>query len=235
MIEIESYLRNNLVRFCGGTMEQFIANAEKTETKQEYARVIQKNGHLFSVQSENGIFQLKRAVSCLVEPQIDDLVLASTDLSECGYILAVLERENHDKTTLLFNGDIDLKSNRGRISIVAKDGIDLMSSSDIALTSNELHLTAAEGMVSVGNLSFWGRVIEAQLNRIKTIVDHVESHVKRIFQKSEQSYRFVDQLDHVKSGRIFYEADKTLQLRGTFAQMTAKDDVHIDGERINIG
>jgi hypothetical protein len=216
-------------------MKQFIETIECIPTKQEYAKVITIAGHLYSVATDLGIYQVKRAVSCLVEPQIDDLVLVSTGPSETGYILAVLERELSDKATLLFNGDVDIKTEQGRIGIIAKDGLDLASEKGISLISHEFDLTAAESTVSIGKLSFWGTVIEAQLDRIKTIVDHVESFVKRFFQKSGQSYRFVDQVDHVKSGRITYEAEKTLQLRGTFAQMTAKEDIHIDGERINIG
>lgn len=216
-------------------MEQFTGTIDTVETRQEYARVVDKTEGLFTVETNERVYQVKRAFSCLVEPQPEDIVLISVRDLEPGYILAVLEREIPDKTTIVFNGDVDLKTEQGRIGISAKHGLDLACAQEINLTSQELNCSAGKSSITIGSLSFWGTVIEAHLDRIKTIVDHVESFVKLFFQKSGQSYRFVDQIDQVKSNRISYEAEKTLQLRGTFAQMTAKEDIHIDGQRINIG
>jgi hypothetical protein len=216
-------------------MEPFCEIIDDTQTKQEYARVIDKSGILYEVETGSGIFQVNRAVSCLVEPQPNDTVLIVRREFEPGYILAVLERQNQDKTILQFSGDVEIKTENGRIEVLAKDGLDLSSSKEINVTSHEFNLAAAKGAVTINNLTFWGCFFETHVDKIKTITENIELFVKHFFQKSEQSRKIVDQLDYIKSNQISYEAESTLQLRGTFSQMTAKEDIHIDGERINIG
>jgi hypothetical protein len=216
-------------------MEQFCETIVFTQTNQDYARVINKNGTQYSVESGNGIFQVGRAVSCLVEPIPNDIVLIIKKECEPGYILAVLERQIPEKTTLQFQGDVEIKTDLGKIEILATDGLDLSCPKEINVTSKELNFAASIGTVTINSLVFWGSLLEAQIDKIKTIADSMESFVKHVFQKSVQSRKIIDQCDYVKSGQISYEAEKTLQLRGTFSQMTAKEDIHIDGERINIG
>jgi hypothetical protein len=216
-------------------MEPCTETVEITGVKQETARVVSKDGLLHIVSSPSGVFQVKRAVSCLVEPLPEDIVLISIGENSAGYILAILEREVTGVTTVLFNGDADIQCSQGRLGISSSESVDVSCSKTISLTSTELQCTAVISAVSIDQLSINGSVAEFCIDTIKTVASHIESFTKRLFSRSEQSYKIVSELDMVKSGSIDYNAEKTLQLRGTFTQMTAKDDVHIDGERINIG
>lgn len=215
-------------------MDPIIDLIETSRTRQDYAKVILVSGRLYSVETETGVYQLKRAASCLIEPRVDDLVLASIDSSEKGFVLAVLERGPGNGATLLFDGDVDIKS-EGRVGITSKKTLELASHESISITSVSITMAASESTMNIGRLSFWGNVIEAHLGRIRTVIDTIDSFVKRFFQKCGLSFRFIEEDDHVRSNHIDYQAEKTLRLRGTFAQMTAKEDIHIDGERINIG
>ena len=62
------------------------ANAE-----QAYAKVVSQADTFYSVETECGLYRVRRAVSCVVQPEVDDLVLVSLSSLGGGYILAVLE------------------------------------------------------------------------------------------------------------------------------------------------
>jgi hypothetical protein len=213
-----------------------LASKETTfQAVQEHGRIVGIEDEFYRIETDSGPVSVKRAVSCLVKPEVDDTVLVSISNHGDGYVLAVLEREQTAKTTLSFDTDLDITTSGGRVAITAGKGVSLASGRDMNLISTDVNVHAAKGTVNIGNLSLLGTLFEGHIDRIKVVADHVESFLKRFFQLSEQSFRKVEQLDHVEAGRMNYKAKQSMQLRGEFAQMTAREDVHIDGKRINIG
>ena len=206
------------------------ANAE-----QAYARVVSQADTFYSVETESGLYRVRRAVSCVVQPEVNDLVLVALSSLGGGYILAVLEREQGAKATLSFDADVDIKTDKGSLSIASKQGIDLASPEEINLVSSSLGISSSMGEINIGRLSFLGSFFEGSLETVKLLAKAFDSITDRFFRRTRRSYRFVEDTDQVKTGSLNYVADKSLMLRGTFSQMTAKEDVHIDGERINIG
>jgi len=67
---------------------------------QAYAKVVSQADTFYSVETESGLYRVRRAVSCVVQPELNDLVLVSLSSLGGGYILAVLEREQGAKATL---------------------------------------------------------------------------------------------------------------------------------------
>ena len=98
-----------------------------------------------------------------------------------------------------------------------------------------LGISSSKGEINIGNLTFLGSFFEGSLETVKLLSKAFESITERFFRRTKRSYRFIEDTDHVRTGSLNYMARKTLMLRGTFSQMTAKEDVHIDAERINIG
>ena len=202
---------------------------------QAYAKVVSQADTFYSVETESGLYRVRRAVSCVVQPELNDLVLVSLSSLGGGYILAVLEREQGAKATLSFDADVDIKTSAGSLSIASKQGIDLASPEEINLVSSSLGISSSKGEINIGRLSFLGNFFEGSLETVKLLARTFDSITDRFFRRTKRSYRFVEDTDQVKTGTLNYIADKSLMLRGTFTQMTAKEDVHIDGERINIG
>lgn len=202
---------------------------------QAYAKVVSQADTFYSVETESGLYRVRRAVSCVVQPELNDLVLVSLSSLGGGYILAVLEREQGAKTTLSFDADVDIKTDEGSLSIASKQGIDLASPEEINLVSSSLGISSSKAEINIGRLTFLGSFFEGSLETVKLLARTFDSITDRFFRRTKRSYRFVEDTDQVKTGTLNYIADKSLMLRGTFSQMTAKEDVHIDGERINIG
>jgi hypothetical protein len=216
-------------------MDNLARKHSYAKASQEYGKVLGQEDKFYSVETDSGLYRVMRAVSCVVQPEVNDLVLVSLSSLGGGYILAVLEREQGAKATLSFDADVDIKTSEGTLSIASKQGIDLASPEDINLVSSRLGISSSQGEINISRLTFLGSFFEGSLETAKLLARTFDSITERFFRRTKRSYRFIEDTDQVKTGSLNYVADKSLMLRGTFSQMTAKDDVHIDAKRINIG
>jgi hypothetical protein len=205
------------------------------EARQAFGTVVAHDGAFFCVETDSGYLKARRAMGCIVEPIINDMVLAVESGSGRGYILSVLERQAGTKTTVSFDGDVDITTTKGRLGIAASEELVLAGTNTITMVSSGLGVTAGTADISIERLSFWGTLFEGTLESIRLVAGTFDSILQRLYQRAKRSYRFVEETDQVRAGNLNYRADQSLILRGTFSQLTARDDVHIDGERVNIG
>src|SRR4051812_26455194 len=89
----------------------------KRESTQDHGTVIRTEGQAFILETEAGEFRARRATSCLLEPLPGDLVLVATLSFGASYVLAVLEREEGAPGSLVVDGDLDITSRHGEISV----------------------------------------------------------------------------------------------------------------------
>ena len=202
---------------------------------QEYARVIEAKGGRFLVQSEDGEYEARQAVSCLLTPKAGDQVLVAVNCSGEAYILAILEREDMAAHQIELQGEVQLRVRRGRLRITSQEGLDLASARDIRTMSEDVNINAVKGRVSIHDGLYQGGILRAQVGRIKWLADSVESMVERLTQRVKRLYRTVDEFEQVKAGRVDYLVKKLLSFRSRYTVLTSKEDVKVDGERIHIG
>jgi hypothetical protein len=192
------------------------------------------DGH-YQVLTEQGRIEAQRALGCLIEPLVDDLVLLSCGENGQAFILNVLERESATPTTVGFENDVLIRSKDGGISVSAKQGLHLAGETEMSLIAPKIQAAAGQGDLHINQASFFGSILQTQINRIKIIADSVESFCRHLTSISKQSYRQVEETDQVQCGRLDYQAQSLLHLQGEYARVEAVEDVHIGGERINIG
>jgi len=216
-------------------MENLARKHVYSEARQTFGTIVAHDDASFFVQTDLGYVKAWRAVGCVVEPKINDVVLTVGNGSGQGYILSVLERDRKTKTTLSFDGDVDITTKSGRIGIAASEELVLAGMKDITMVSSALGVTATTGNINIERLSFWGTLFEGSVQTIRLVARTFDSILQRLVQRAKRSYRFVDETDQVRAGNLNYRADQSLMLRGNFSQLTAREDVHIDGERVNIG
>ena len=163
----------------------------------------------------NGMRAL-RAVSCLVEPQVGDRVLASASADGPCHVLHILAREwvSSDRSRS------DRSRSEGdsvRLSVPGATGLALCQSR-IALHAGEsLHMgSAGEASLSAagGTLSLNGR------NLFVTVTDSIV----------EQASHYVG-----KIGQYLLDVRSLLRLHGNDALITAARDIKVDAERISMG
>jgi hypothetical protein len=216
-------------------MENLAINPSAAKAVQEFGTVVAQQGSCFDVETPSGLFRLKRAFSCVVAPEVGDRVLVVRSPLEGGFILSVLKREPGAKATLAFEADVDIITRKGKLGMVSPQGVAVASHKEIHLLASKIGMSAAEGDIRIGKLSVLGEACDISLKTVKFLARTCESVLERFMGRAKRSYRIIEDMDQVKAGTIHHTAEKALMLRGTFAQMTAKDDVHIDAERIHVG
>jgi hypothetical protein len=201
----------------------------------EYGRVIWCEEGEFTVETDSGTVEARKSINCLVEPLAGDAVLVSQAGWRGNYVLAILEREVMAPTTLVFDGDVELKSEIGRVRVAAQEGIDLVSAGRTNIVSRRLAIHSGEADINVPRLSFFGSLLQAQVATIKLLGQTCDSVFERTSQRVRWSYRWVEELEHLTAGQFRCLAKKLLSLRGKYSVITAEEDVRIDGDKILMG
>jgi hypothetical protein len=201
---------------------------------QEMGTVVRAEPAGLVVRTEHGDYRAVRATSCLVEPRPDDLVLVAAAADGRCFILAVLAREAGAGADLAIDGNLSIRA-PGEIELVARDGMKLHSADTIDVAAASLSVNAGEGSVVIERLAYVGRLVQSEIEKVKSFAGTVDMVLDRLTQRVKRSYRSVEELDHVRAERIDYEAEKSVSIHGETAVVTAERLVKVNGEQIHFG
>jgi hypothetical protein len=216
-------------------MDNLARKLDASEALQQTGTVVRAAGEGYGVRTASGDHVAKRAASCLVEPALGDYVLVATLATGACYLLAVLERSDGARTQLVVDGDLSLKLPSGRFEVAAQEGVSLISPQDVSVVSGTLRINAVEGNVVVQRLSYLGRQLRSEVEKIKLVATSLDSVLERWSQKVQRAYRTVTEFDQVRAQRIDYRAEKAMNLHAQNAVVTAEELVKIDGDQIHLG
>lgn len=166
-------------------------------------------------------FRARRAVSCLVAPEVGDLVLLAGPRLGGLYVLAVLERPGCGTARISTDGDLSIELRSGRLAVTACEGIDLVSGKAVSIAADRLEARAREGSLFLGS--------------VRMVAGVVDSAFERLRQTVRRAYRTVQELDHLRAGQIDYSAEGNLRLHGENTLMTARELVKADAKQIHVG
>jgi hypothetical protein len=209
-------------------MELTATRTELLQPTLEYGTVAAPCEGGFIVTSDHGVIEASVAVSCLVTPQVGDIVLFSLDESGSSYILSILERpEGTRRTTeLSFDGDLSIRVEGGRMSL-ASDEV-------LSLASRDFELAAEKGRVTIERASFFGRLVENNIERIKVVAEAMDTTIRRAVQRFTSSYRYVEEHEEVQSASTRMIIDGTLTMHTKNTMHIAEGHVKIDAEQIHL-
>lgn len=213
------------------------AAARKREPQlasQEIGRVVTAKAGVFAIDAGAGDYDARRAVSCLVEPLVGDVVLVSVSPAGACYVLAVLEREARG-ASIAVDGDLTVKLPAGRFLVAAADGVDLVTGAAATITAGEVKVNARAGSVLVESLSVVGSVVQAQVEKAKLYASVIDTSVERLTQRAKRAYRFIEQFEQVRAERLDYSAEKNMSLHAENTLVTAEALVKVDGAEIHLG
>jgi hypothetical protein len=217
------------------SMDNLARKLDQAGVFQDVGTIVREEGPVFVVRTGSGDFRARRAVSCLVEPEVDDYVLVSGAPDGRAWVLAVLEREPGAGASLTADGDLRIKLPAGRFAVVAQEGVDLLSGKDVNVVSGEVKVSAVEGSVTLDRLSYLGSFVRAEVEKIKLAASTFDSVLDRISQKVRRSYRIVAEMDQLRAEQVDHEARQTMSLRARNTLVTAEELVKLDGEQIHLG
>lgn len=205
---------------------------------EERGRVLGIEARTLTIESGGRRYQAKRAVSCLVDPLVGDLVLVAVgDDDGAGHVLAVLERPEATRagSTLSVEGDLTLKTATGRVQIAAQEGVDIVTAKDARVVAGSVTVSASQGSLMVEAISVVGSVLKAEVDRVKVVGRALDHVFDRFTQRVKASYRTVEELDRLRAKNIDHVAEGTMKVHAREAVVTADGLVKMDAEQIHLG
>lgn len=195
----------------------------------EYGIIESRDDSFFAVSTEMGMLEASRAVSCIVAPEIGDIVLICVDQTGTCYVLSILERDGRSQgnTDLAFDGNLNIRVSGGSLSLASDEGLSLASPS--------FHLDAEEATVRIDKTSFFGRLVENNIAKLKLLAESVDSIIKRTVERVRSSYRYVEEHEEVQSASTRMIVDGTLTMHTKNTMHIAEGHVKIDAEQIHLG
>jgi hypothetical protein len=216
-------------------MNNLARKIHRDEVYEAVGVVARAEGKRFVVRTQVGEIDARRAVSCLVEPEVDDEVVVSVLGDGRAYVLAVLERDAGARARVVFDGDVDLEIKQGRFDVKAARGVSMTSGKDMDLTAGELNIRALASKIVLQKLSYVGTLLRAEVESVKTVAATLDSVLERFSQRAKRSYRHVEEIDQVRAKEMHYTAEDNLFMNGGNAVVTAEELVKVDGEQIHLG
>lgn len=202
---------------------------------QDSGRVLRVEGDLVVVQGAAAEFHCRRAVSCVVDPRADDLVLFAGIASGERYVLAVLERVGDQAAVWSSPGSVTLAAPDGQVTVAARDGVSVVSPAAVRVTTDSVSVTAREGEIAVQALTYVGAAVVAGLDDLKLTAQRIDTVAERLSQKLKRAYRSVSEIDQLRAEQGDWSFRKTLGLHAANVVATAKDLVKVDGDQIHLG
>lgn len=197
---------------------------------------IEENQTWFRIGTAAGELRVRRALSCLVWPEVGDRVLTSVGLTDEPFLIAVLERLSGSPLRLVMprettvevaaGGGMGLRVD-GRLTLESRTGVNL-DGPEVALRGGSLTLAARR-------LSVIAREAVASLRVTRLIGDLIEATAESLHLRLDRSRRTVRDLDQVHAGSLEMRAEQMARLQSETLIATAQRLVKIDGEQIHLG
>ena len=168
----------------------------------------------------------RRAVSCLVEPIVDDRVWVVSEGGEY-FVTAVLTREA--------DADVELRATTGALRLRGEKGVEIESPQLVQVTADTLRVVAKTSEVGFGKLRAYASEVVATLARVTRIGEVLELYVDRVIQRSRQSVRTIEDLDHTVARNVDVRAQESMQLSAKDALVNGERLVKMNADQIHLG
>jgi len=197
---------------------------------------IEENQTWFRIGTAVGELRVRRALSCLVWPEVGDRVLTSVGLTDEPFLIAVLERHSGTPLRLVFPGETKVEvAAGGGMSLEADGPLTFGSRTGVSLDGPEMVLRGGSLTLAARRLSVIAREAVASLRVSRLIGDLIEATAESLHLRLDRSRRTVRDLDQVQAGSLELRAEQMAYLQSETLIATAQRLVKIDGEQIHLG
>jgi len=170
-----------------------------------------------------------RAASCLLAPAVGDRVLLAVEDGGEAFVLAVLAQRDPSAATISVEGDLSLRSTHGKVTVAAREGIDLVTAAAARVVAAAVEVSARDALSVVSD------AVQAEVEWVKVYATTLDSFFERVSQRAKRSYRAVEELDQVKARHLDYAATGNAHVRARNTLLSADELVKLDAEQIHVG
>lgn len=204
------------------------------EATTEFGSVLTRSGKKLRVATPSGERAAEVAASCLVSPAPGDRVLVA-HAGEEAYVLAVLQQRVEGETRLVFDQDVSLSVLKGRLRVIAQEGVDLVSPQALKVQVGSLAADAENLQIAFSALNLVGQSIVSKTSTIRIVAESFDTIASRIYQRAVNFLRRTDELDRVEAKNMDRKAEQLHHVHGENAVTTADHLVKIDGSQVHVG
>lgn len=179
------------------------------------------------------VHETRIALSCLIQPEPGDRVLTS-QADGMIWVLSVLERVSDKPVRLWTQGNLQIVSDLGTVSIIA-DKIELVASDRVQVLAGTIELHAGVGRFILDELMQVGRSIGLHVAKLRTVAGVVETFADHLLSRAKHSSRFVEDGDLKRAGSVDHRMEGTWQINARTAFLNADTVVRVDAEQIHMG
>lgn len=105
----------------------------------------------------------------------------------------------------------------------------------LSLDAPHLRINAEDADCRVDRLQYQGQEAVTTVLSIRVIGRVYEAVMDRLVHLSKTAFRMTEDVEHLRAGRIDYEAAETARLHGKNTVVTAKEIVKVDAKQIHMG
>lgn len=185
----------------------------------------------------NSALPVERAVcaaSCLVEPDLGDTVLVCHGGPRASYILAVLARATPAQATINLPGGVALQTDQGQLQIQAEQ-LDLHARQKVSVVGPQVQLQGVHAHVHFQHMDASASQVQARWGVVSTLAQSMTTTVGRLVQKARDSFRWTENLEDTRAGRVRMQVTERFHLKSKHTTMLAQEQVKIDGKKIDLG
>lgn len=204
------------------------------EAKTEFGTVLSRAGHKLRIDLPSGERSAEVASSCLLAPSPGDRVLLAYAGQE-AYVLAVLRQRADSEAHLTFDRDVSLNVVKGRLRVLAQEGVCLVSPREVKVHSGSLSAHAEQMHATFSLLDVVGQSIVSKTRKVRVVSEAVDTVAGRIYQRAVNFLRRTDELDRVEAKNIDRRAEQLVHTHGQNAVTTAEELVKIDAGQVHVG
>ena len=196
--------------------------------------IVSVTGDDMCVQIQDDTFSAKKAFSCLIDPEPDDIVICSSQTNDRVYILGILERKGDSRANLSFPADACIEAKKGNLNIQTSNHLTLASDQLNCLSKNVIH-KSQEAMISYEHLTASGEEVQAGFKTVRVVSNLINTMARQMINSFKGYIRKTEGSDIVKTGQMTRQIDGLYALDSKHTFMKSKKVTKIDGDKILMG
>ncbi len=216
-------------------IKMLFPEAEPTaEAVAEFGFVISRAGSSARVKTPSGEREAEIAPGCLISPAQGDRVLV-VQSGEEAYVLAVLQQRRPGESKMVFDQDVSLNVRKGRLRIMAQDGVEIVSPKELNVQVGTVAASAKQINLAFALLDLVGESIAAKTKKVRVVTEAFDTVAGRIYQRAVNFLRRTDELDRVEAKNMDRRAQQLMHTHAENVVTTADHLVKIDAGQVHVG
>ncbi|MET1414294.1 DUF3540 domain-containing protein [Roseibium sp. HPY-6] len=205
---------------------------KETPVTRTTGKIVSQYGASFVVQSGGKPVTSSRAVSCLVGPEVGDIVVLM-DTGEGAFITDVLRREAEAAGSLKI--DLSRADGSPQQAVLSAGSLKLEADERLDASAGEIAFQFKNLLMSGDQVAMVGRKLVTSMQEILTQAGKLLATYDMTSTRAQHRIDSVTETDQLKAGSIQTQAETVAISQAGSAIVVAKEDVRMDGKRITMG